>query len=71
MKVIDGAAFVNMNQPTISNTYGKYCDTKLKAKILRIPDNLQQANIVFDTYQQNILKSDTRDSRGKGIRFSD
>ena len=33
MKVIDGAAFVNMNPPTTSNTYGQYCDMQLNTKV--------------------------------------
>ena len=70
MKVIDGAAFVNMNPPTASITHGEYCDMELKAKVLRITDGLQRVDIVFETYQQNTIKSGTRDSRGKGIRFS-
>ena len=70
MEIIDGAAFVNMNPPTTSNAYGEYCDMELKAKVLRIADGLQQVDILFGTYEQNTIKSDTRDSRGKGIRFS-
>ena len=27
-------------------------------------------DILFDLYQQNTIKSDARDSRGKGIKFS-
>ena len=46
MKVIDGAAFVNMNPPTKSNTYDEYCDMELKTKVLRITDDLQQVHIV-------------------------
>ena len=29
MKVIDGTAFVNMNQPQSLTTYGKYCEDEL------------------------------------------
>ena len=69
-KVIDGAVFVNMNPPTTSNTYGAYCDMELKAKVLWITNSLQWVDIVSDTYQQNTIKSDTRDSTGKGIKCS-
>ena len=70
MKVIDGAAFFKMNPPTTSNTYGEYCDTEQKAKVWRIADSLQRMDILFDLHQQNTIKSDARDSRGKGIKFS-
>ena len=70
MKVIAGAVFVNMNPPTTSDKYGTYCDMKLKAKVLWIADDLQQVDIVFDTYQQNTRIRDRRDSRGNGIIFS-
>ena len=66
MKVTDGAVFVNMNPSTTSDTYGTHCDMELKAKVLRIADDLQLVDIVFDTYQQNTIIRDTRDSRGKG-----
>lgn len=46
MKFIGGAEFVNMNPPTTSNTYGKYCDMELKVKVLWIADGLQQVQIV-------------------------
>ena len=69
MKVTDSAVFVNMNPPRTSDTYGKHCDMELKTKVLRITDALQQVDIVFDTYQQSTMKSDRRDSRGKGIKF--
>ena len=67
MKVIDGAVFVNMNPPTKSDTYGTHCDMELKAKVLWIADDLQLLDIVFE---QNTIIRDTRDSRGKGIKFS-
>ena len=51
MKVIDGAAFVNLNPSTTSNTYGEYCNMQLKAKVLRIANGLQRVDIVLDTYQ--------------------
>ena len=69
MKVIDVAAFVNMNPPATSNTYGEFCDMELNVKILWIADGLQRVGVAFDTYQRNTIKSDTRDGRRKNIRF--
>ena len=33
MKVIDGAAFTNMNRPKSSITYGKYCEDEFLSKL--------------------------------------
>ena len=33
MKVIDGAAFANMNRPKSSITYGKYCEDEFLSKL--------------------------------------
>ena len=38
----------------------------LKAKVLQIIDGFQRVDIVFDTYQQNTIKSDI----GMSVRFS-
>ena len=70
MKVNDDAVFVNMNSPRTSDTYHKHCDMELKAKVLQIADALQQVDSVSDPYQQSTIKSDTTDSRGKGIKLS-
>ena len=69
MKIIDGAAFVNMNPTTISNRYWKYCDMELKAKVLQITNSLQQADIFFHNYQQNTVKKDTRDIKYSSLSF--
>lgn len=69
MKVINGAAFVKMNLPTTSKTHSKYCDIELKAKILQIADTLQRLDCVRHL-RTKYYKGDTRDGRGKSIRFS-
>ena len=38
----------------------------LKAKVLQIIDGFQRVDIVFDTHQQNTIKSDI----GMSVRFS-
>ena len=68
MKVTDGATFVNMNPPTTSNTYGQYCDMQLNTQ--KFNESLTLADRLFDTHQENTIKSDTKDCREKGIRFS-
>ena len=70
MKVIDGAAFVNMNGPKSSTTYGEYCEDELLSKLKLISQNTKRLDLVFDVYSENSLKSQTRENRGGGIRIS-
>ena len=70
MKVIDGAAFVNMNRPKSSTTYGKYCEDELLSKLKFTSQNTKKLDLVFDVYNENSLKSQTRENRGGGMRIS-
>ena len=70
MMVIDGAAFVNINQPKSSKTFGEYCDVEIKKKVEILANKVQRLDLVFDTYIPNSIKSETRESRGYGIRIS-
>ena len=69
MKVVDGPAFVNMNTPKSSRTFGDYCK-ELKQKASNIASDVQRLDLVFDIYYPNSLKTQTREKRGKGIRVS-
>ena len=69
MKVIDGAAFVNMNPPRGASTFGNY-GSELKDKLKTIGNGLARADVVFDIYKDKRLKSQTRKNRGAGIRVS-
>ncbi len=70
MKMIDGAAFVHMNPPKSSSTYGNYCQVELFRKIRYASRHTERLDIVFDFYQENSLKSQTRENRGEEIRVS-
>ena len=70
MKVVDGAAFVNMNPPRISTTYGDYCDKELKDRIRLMARDVKRLDLVFDIYKEDSLKSQTRENRGHGVRIS-
>ena len=70
VKIVDGAAFVNMNPPRSSNTFGEYCDNELRQKIIAMSRNLCRLDLVFDTYLHDSLKAQTRESRGTGVRIS-
>ena len=70
MKVIDGAAFVNMNRPMTSDTYGNFCKNELIHKLKLTSQNVDRLDVVFDVYRERSLKSQTRENRGEGIRIS-
>jgi len=70
VKVIDGAAFVNINAPKTSKTLGEYCHEELIKKIDFMKREVQRIDFVFDTYKPDSIKSQTRDNRGKGTRVA-
>ena len=53
MKVVDGAAFVNMNRPKSSSTFGAYCQDELVPKLIFQGGNTQRMDLVFDVYKEN------------------
>jgi hypothetical protein len=69
-KVIDSAAFVNINAPKESKTFGEYCSIEIADKIRRLSCSLKRLDFVFDTYREVSIKSQTREDRGKGFRVS-
>ena len=69
MKLIDGAAFVNINPPRGASTFGNYC-SELNEKLKTIGNGLARVDVVFDIYKDKSLKSQTRENRGAGIRVS-
>ena len=68
--VIDGPAFVHMNTPKMSSTYGEYFGTELTKKIRDLSDDVIRIELVFDVYRQISVKRETRDSQGSGYRIS-
>ena len=70
MKIVDGPALVNMNAPAKSATTFNCYSNQLKSKIIQIGVNTQQIDVIFDIYKEKSLKTQTRDSRGKGMRIS-
>ena len=65
MKVIDGAAFVNMNRPMTSSTFRTYCQNELVPKLIFHGKSTQRVDLVFDVYKENSLKSQIREDRGE------
>ena len=68
--VIDGPAFVHMNAPTVSNTYGQYCKKELAQRVKDIARNVNRVDLVFDIYRTISIKRETRESRGSEVRIS-
>lgn len=69
--IIDGAAFVHMNPPRLSKTYGEYCETELRDKIKPLMVKSKRVDVVFDVYTPSSLKRETREKRrkGEGVRI--
>ena len=60
MVVIDGPAFVHMNQPRQSRTLGDYCKIELGEKLRKIADRVEELDLVFDVYtSDSLLKTET------------
>ena len=70
MKVIDGATFVNMNRQMSSSTFGIYCKNEPVPKLIFHCKSTQRMDLVFDIYEENSLKSQTRENRGEDKNFS-
>jgi hypothetical protein len=68
-KIIDGTAMLQMLKPIHTKTFGDYSTEFLKAVLRQMSDNLQQIDVVFDWYIKGSLKSETRESRGTGVRI--
>ena len=65
--VIDGPALVQMNHPESSLiTFGSSCEVQLVNKVNSFCQNANRIDIVFDVYQENSLRNDSRESRVSG-----
>eukprot|EP00794_Sanderia_malayensis_P004251 gene4251-4816_t len=69
-KIVDAAAFVNINAPKLSQTYGEYCSVELVDKVRKLSKDVKRLDFVFDIYKSDSIKAQTRENRGKGERFS-
>ena len=65
--VVDGAALVNMLKPkTESKTFSGYSNT-FNTYVTAQLQNVIQVDIVWDEYQESVLKAATRRKRGQGV----
>ena len=68
VKLLDGAAVVQMLNPKTAKTFQEYADIVFAPYVFSQLATAQRVDIVWDRYIQDSLKSTTRQKRGKGIR---
>ena len=56
-KIVDGAAFVNINEPKTATTFEKYCFKEIPQQVRRMAHGVSRLDFVFDTYIADSLKS--------------
>ena len=61
MIAIDGAAYVHLNPPRNSKTFREYCEVENAGKIKKLVAGVQRADLVFDMYRSDSIKSETRE----------
>ena len=66
--ILDGAVVVNFLKPVGAKSFDDYALKTFLPYIERQLQHAKRVDIVWDQYQANSLKSQTRDKRGKGIR---
>ena len=70
VKIIDAAAFVNINKLKTLETFGEYCSKEIPWKVQQLFGYLKRLDFVFDTYKTDSIIGKTRAGRGIGVRIS-
>ena len=68
VKILDGAAIVNMVPPKMSETFQGYYENEFLAYVKEDLKHFKRIDIVFDKYLEHSLKKQARDQRGLGER---
>lgn len=68
VKLLDGAAIVQMLNPGMARTFQEYADQVFTSYVSTQLATTQRVDVVWDVYIPDSLKSTTRQKRGKGIR---
>ena len=66
--ILDGAAVVQMLQPTPVSTFEECFDSVVEPYILRQLEDAKRLDIVWAVYKDDSLKKVTREKRGSGQR---
>ena len=56
VKIMDRAAFVNVNNPKTSETFGQYCSEEVPWKVQLQLSDLKRLDFVFDTYKTDSIR---------------
>ena len=67
-KIVDGGALIHILTPKNVTTFSKYADQVFMSFIKRELLATKRIDIVWDQYQQDSIKSCTREKRGAGVR---
>lgn len=67
VKILDGAAIVNMLPPGKSKTFEDYARNVFMNYVVSQVQSVARLDVVWDVYSPNSLKQGTRDKRGQGI----
>jgi len=68
VRIIDGAAIVNIRKPRLAKTFGEYVDNNLIPFFRSQLADVERLDIVWDQYFSNSLKQQVRMTRGEGSR---
>ena len=68
VKLLDGAAIVNMIKPTATQTFKDYAEKTFVPFIKSQLQDIQRLDIIWDQYLENSLKMQAREGRGIGCR---
>lgn len=66
--ILDGAVVVQMLSPGTAITFQEYADYVFLPYVTKQLDQVKRVDVVWDVYQDDSLKSTTREKRGTGTR---
>ena len=66
--ILDGTAIVQMLQPRTARTFDEYLNTVHAPYILKHLETARRADLIWDVYQDDLMKRSLREKRGSGQR---
>ena len=66
--ILDGTAIVQMLQPRTARTFDEYLSTVYAPYILKHLETAWRADLIWDVYQDDLMKRSLREKRGSGQR---
>ena len=68
VKIIDGAAIVNIRKPKLAKTFGEYADNNIIPFFKSQLANVKRLDVVWHQYFENSLKEQVHLACGEGSR---